>query len=128
MQKDVRLRKKKGTAGPRFFAHAFWLNLNANCFPAILIMIEGHETASNCFQYQFTTGKPLKNLKLTLNYYEDGSMCLYVLIKNMCLSRGPEKLLIVCMCVRVCVTVCTHKCICVPAGTCLFPGRCGMYA
>jgi hypothetical protein len=38
---------------------------------AILIIIEGHETAFNGFEYQFTTGKPLKNLKLTLNYYEN---------------------------------------------------------
>ncbi len=41
---------------------------------AILIIIEGHETAFNGFWYQFTTGKLLKNLKLTLNYYENGSM------------------------------------------------------
>ena len=40
---------------------------------AILIIIEGHETASNGFQYQFTTGKPVENLKLTLNYHENGS-------------------------------------------------------
>jgi hypothetical protein len=42
---------------------------------AILIIIEGHETASNSFQYQFTTGKPLKNLKLTSSYCENG--CAY---------------------------------------------------
>jgi hypothetical protein len=36
---------------------------------AILIISEGHETAFNGFKYQLTTGKPLKNLKLTLNYY-----------------------------------------------------------
>ncbi len=40
---------------------------------AILVVIGANETASNVFQYQFTTGKPLKNLKLTLNYYENGS-------------------------------------------------------
>jgi hypothetical protein len=40
---------------------------------AILIIIRGHETAFNGFWYQFTTGKPLRNLKLTLNYYENGS-------------------------------------------------------
>jgi hypothetical protein len=40
---------------------------------AIPIIIEGHETASNDFKYQFTTGKPLKYLKPTLNYYENGS-------------------------------------------------------
>jgi hypothetical protein len=41
---------------------------------AILIIFVGRETAFNGFQYQFTTGKPLKNLKLTLNYYENGSI------------------------------------------------------
>ena len=35
---------------------------------AIPIIIEDHETAFNGFEYQFTTGKPLKNLKPTLNY------------------------------------------------------------
>ncbi len=38
------------------------------------IIIEGHETAFNGFSYQFTTGKPLKNLKPTLNYYGNGSI------------------------------------------------------
>jgi hypothetical protein len=42
---------------------------------AISIIIEGHETAFNGFWYQFTTREPLKSLKLTLNYYENGSMC-----------------------------------------------------
>jgi hypothetical protein len=41
---------------------------------AIPIIIEDHETAFNVFQYQFTTGKPLKNLKPTLNCYGNGSM------------------------------------------------------
>jgi hypothetical protein len=37
---------------------------------AILIIIEGRETVLNGFSYQSTTtGKPLKNLKMTLNYY-----------------------------------------------------------
>jgi hypothetical protein len=36
---------------------------------AFLIIIEGHKTACNGFQYQFTTRKLLKNLKPTLNYY-----------------------------------------------------------
>jgi hypothetical protein len=40
---------------------------------AILIIIAGRETAYNGFEYQFTTGKSLKNLKLALNYCEDGS-------------------------------------------------------
>ncbi len=40
---------------------------------AILISIEGHGTALNSFLYQFTTGKTLKNLKVTLDYYENGS-------------------------------------------------------
>ncbi len=40
---------------------------------AILTIIEGCETAFNGFKYQFTTAKPLKNLKLTLKYYENGS-------------------------------------------------------
>ncbi len=35
---------------------------------AIPIIVEGHETAFNGFQYQFTTGKPVKNLKPTFNY------------------------------------------------------------
>jgi hypothetical protein len=33
---------------------------------AILIILEGRETAFNGFKYQFTTGKPSKNLKLNL--------------------------------------------------------------
>ncbi len=37
------------------------------------IIIEGRETAFDGFEYQFTTGKPLKSLKLTLNYHENGS-------------------------------------------------------
>jgi hypothetical protein len=40
----------------------------------IPVTMEGHETAINGFEYQFTTGKPLKNLKPTLNYYEDASI------------------------------------------------------
>jgi hypothetical protein len=32
-------------------------------YTANLIIIEGHETAFNGFKCQFTTGKPLKNLK-----------------------------------------------------------------
>jgi hypothetical protein len=40
---------------------------------AIPIIIEGHETAFNGFEYQFTSGKPLKDLKPTLNYYGNGS-------------------------------------------------------
>ena len=38
-------------------------------FTALPIIIEGHETAFNGFEYQFTTEKPLKDLKLTHNYY-----------------------------------------------------------
>ncbi len=46
------------------------------CNTAILVIIEALETAFNGFYlyYQFTTGKPLKNLKVTLKYYENGSM------------------------------------------------------
>ena len=44
------------------------------CTTAISIIMEGHETAFNGFEYQFTTGKPLKDLKLTLSYYGNGSM------------------------------------------------------
>jgi hypothetical protein len=40
---------------------------------AIPRIIEGHKTAFNGLQYQFTTGKPLKNLKLTFNYYGNSS-------------------------------------------------------
>ncbi len=36
-------------------------------------IIEGQETASNGFEYQFTTGKPLKSMKPTLNYVEIAS-------------------------------------------------------
>ncbi len=43
---------------------------------AILIIIEGSETAFNGFWYQFTTGKPLKNMKQTPNYYENS--CTYI--------------------------------------------------
>jgi hypothetical protein len=39
---------------------------------AILIIIDSHETVLN----QFTTGKPLKSLKRTLEYYQNGSMTL----------------------------------------------------
>jgi hypothetical protein len=41
---------------------------------AIPIRIDGHETALNSYQYQFTTGKSLKILKPTLNHYGNGSM------------------------------------------------------
>ncbi len=40
-------------------------------------VIEGHETAFNVSQYQFTTEEPLKNPKLTLNYYENGGRKVY---------------------------------------------------
>jgi hypothetical protein len=33
---------------------------------SILILIEGHKTAFNGFEYQFTTGKPLKYLQPTM--------------------------------------------------------------
>jgi hypothetical protein len=46
---------------------------------AIPVIIEGHETAFNGFKYQFTSGKPLKDLKPTLNYYGNGSNCTYAL-------------------------------------------------
>jgi hypothetical protein len=39
-------------------------------------MIEGCETAFNGLYYQFTTGKPLKSLKLTLNYDENDTKSL----------------------------------------------------
>jgi hypothetical protein len=40
--------------------------------PINLIISEGHETALNGFEYQFTTGKPLKNLEPTLDYCGNG--------------------------------------------------------
>jgi hypothetical protein len=54
--------------------HTYYSSRSEAGATAILIIIEGSETYSIGFQYQFTTGKPLKNLKLTLNYYENGSM------------------------------------------------------
>ncbi len=42
--------------------------------------VNGHKATSNCFWYQFTTGKPLKNLKQTLNYYGNG--CTIMLSHN----------------------------------------------
>ncbi len=51
---------------------AYWFST------AIPIIVEGHETAFNGFEYQFTTGKLLKNLKPTLNYYGNGSMFLCI--------------------------------------------------
>jgi hypothetical protein len=36
-------------------------------------ILEGHQTAFNCFWYQFTAERPLKSLKRALNCYEDGS-------------------------------------------------------
>ncbi len=47
---------------------------------AIPIIIEGHETAFNGCEYQFTTWKPLKNLKPTLNYHGNGSIIIFVLL------------------------------------------------
>jgi hypothetical protein len=44
-----------------------------NIATAIIIIIEGRETALNGFWYQFTTGKLLKDLKQTINYHENGS-------------------------------------------------------
>jgi hypothetical protein len=46
----------------------------ASSCTAIPIIIEGHKTAFNGLKYQFTTGKPLKDLKLTLEYYGNGSV------------------------------------------------------
>jgi hypothetical protein len=51
------------------YVYAYLCNL---CVTAILLMIEGRETAFNGSKYQFTTGESLKNLKLTLDYYENG--------------------------------------------------------
>ncbi len=48
-------------------------NYDATGSTAILMIVEGREIAFQCFLYQFTTGKPLKNLKLTLEYYATGS-------------------------------------------------------
>ncbi len=52
-----------------FVRQCIWISLYSTL---ISIIIEGHETAFNGFEYQFTTGKPLKDLKLTLNYYGNG--------------------------------------------------------
>ncbi len=63
----------------QFSVSAFQLFL-ATAFLRLLINFHTcHETAFNGFEYQFTTGKPLKNLKLTLKYFENGSMCMCVL-------------------------------------------------
>jgi hypothetical protein len=42
---------------------------------AIPRIFEDRETVFNGFQYQFITGKPLKSLKLTLDYYEKWQYC-----------------------------------------------------
>ncbi len=47
--------------------------LTSYCHSHTIFIIEDCETASNGFEYQFNTGKPLKIVKLNLNYYENGS-------------------------------------------------------
>ncbi len=56
---------------------------------AILIIIEGHEMAFNGFWYQFTTGKQLKNLKRSLNYYENSSIDYYYYPNELCYQHVP---------------------------------------
>ncbi len=75
------------------------------CFRArlmycILIIIEGSETVFDSFQYQFTTGKPMKKLKLTFNCYENSSTY------NECFRTR-----LVCMYMCICVCICLHVCI-----------------
>jgi hypothetical protein len=60
----------------------FYCNVS-HTHTAIPIIIEGHETAFNGFSYQFTTGKPLKDLKLTLEYYGNGSTCICIWILHL---------------------------------------------
>ena len=51
---------------------------------AILIIIEGRKTAFNGFWYQFTTGKPLKNLKTDPSIMMRIEVCKQIInIKNM---------------------------------------------
>ena len=64
----------------------------------IIIVTEGHQTAFNSIWYQFTTGKPSKNLKLTLNYYENNGCMVRLqasgfmdeLILHTCGHEGPS--------------------------------------
>ncbi len=89
-------------------------------FTAILIIIEGCETVFNGFRYHFTTGKPLKNLKLTLTYYENGSRktSVFFLVSGFSkivnwispLSEVLRGSIVQCMCVCVCVCVCVCRC------------------
>jgi hypothetical protein len=77
------------------------------CTTAILIIVEGHETAFNGFQYQFTTGKPLKSLKKTLNYTENGSM--RACVRQVMYARETSDTgLCVCVCVWHVHYVCMH--------------------
>jgi hypothetical protein len=63
------------------FLDAKWPQVCAwHVHTAILIIIEGHKTAFNGFQYQFTTGNPLKNLKMTLIYIMRMAVCTRVLV------------------------------------------------
>ncbi len=88
------------------------------------IIIEGGETAFNDFWYQFTTGKSLKNMKLTLNYYENDSMhfshenvCMYVYVcMYACMYVFMHGFMSICMaCMYVCMyaykRVCMYACI-----------------
>jgi hypothetical protein len=59
--------------------HVRDIDLNDTAIP---IITEGHETAFNGFQHQFTSGKPLKNLKPALNYYGNGSIHFFILTSN----------------------------------------------
>jgi hypothetical protein len=81
---------------------------------AILIIIEGHKTAFNGCWYQFTTGKPLKNLKLTLKYCENGSTSLtprlsLFRIKKPSIFLWPNWYVCMYVCMYVvCVCVCVY--------------------
>jgi hypothetical protein len=51
-----------GTKLSLFYKYSGCRYESVKIYAVILIIIEGHETAFDCFEYQFTTGKPLENL------------------------------------------------------------------
>jgi hypothetical protein len=77
----------------RMYVHIYLLLIH-RLAPAILIIIEGRKTTFSDFWYEFTTEKPLNDLKLTLSYYDN-------------VSRD-EVCVCVCVCVYMLFCICLH--------------------
>jgi hypothetical protein len=75
------------------------------------MIIEGRETVSNEVWCQFTTGKPLTNLKLTFNYYENCSSRIQSMVGNLYIKKYDDDT------VKTCIYIHTHTHTLMPAVT-----------